>query len=211
MTVHDAVPCGVPAGFSDPVLDSQRVFRALLAAMSYPGRILRLTPPAQVPEGLCEASWSVLLTLADPAVSLWTDLPEGSTARESIRVLCGSPTVERPGEAELVLLTRPREVGIPCDFRLGTEKRPELGATLVIQTAALSVGEGFALSGPGVCRETFLKVTHGLLDTHFVIPHLVIPSRVHIKGHPLYVPTTAHKVGIQKYPPRHPGETSTHA
>jgi alpha-D-ribose 1-methylphosphonate 5-triphosphate synthase subunit PhnH len=159
MTVHDAVPCGVPAGFSDPVLDSQRVFRALLAAMSYPGRILRLTPPAQVPEGLCEASWSVLLTLADPAVSLWTDLPEGSTARESIRVLCGSPTVERPGEAELVLLTRPREVGIPCDFRLGTEKRPELGATLVIQTAALSVGEGFALSGPGVCRETFLKVT----------------------------------------------------
>ena len=50
-----------------------------------------------------------------------------------------------------------------------------------------------------------------LLDTHFVIPHLVIPSRVHIKGHPLYVPTTAHKVGIQKYPPRHPGETSTHA
>ncbi|SHE94981.1 alpha-D-ribose 1-methylphosphonate 5-triphosphate synthase subunit PhnH [Desulfacinum infernum DSM 9756] len=159
MGFHHAVPCGAPSGFSDPVLDSQRVFRALLAAMSYPGRILRLTPPAHVPEGLCEASWSVLLTLADHAVSLWTDLPEGAPARESIRAHCGSPATERPVDADLALITRPMEAGAAYDFRLGTEKRPELGATLVIQTDTLSAGEGFALSGPGIRKEAFLKVT----------------------------------------------------
>ncbi|SMC23633.1 alpha-D-ribose 1-methylphosphonate 5-triphosphate synthase subunit PhnH [Desulfacinum hydrothermale DSM 13146] len=159
MVFHQAVAFGPPMGFGDPVLDSQRVFRVLLTVMSYPGRILKVTPLPQVPDGLCEASWSVLLTLADDAVSLWTDLPERSAARESIHGLCGSPVAERPGKADLVLLTRPTELEPPYDFRLGTERRPELGATIVIQAATLSVGEGFALSGPGICDESFLKVT----------------------------------------------------
>ncbi|MEJ5375401.1 MAG: phosphonate C-P lyase system protein PhnH [bacterium] len=155
---HRVIPVAMPLGFTDPVLESQKTFRALLMATSYPGRIVKVVPPTQCPQGLCEASWCVLLTLADHAVRLWTDLPKGSAVLASIKTFCGSTMVERPRDAELVMFTKPAEALSVYDFNLGTEDRPEQGATLLLQVDSLTEGDGFRLSGPGIYDKAFLKV-----------------------------------------------------
>jgi alpha-D-ribose 1-methylphosphonate 5-triphosphate synthase subunit PhnH len=72
---------GVGVGFVDPVLDSHRVFRAALDAISHPGRVLTLSAPEMPPAPLGSASAGVCLALLD------FETP-GSTAR---------PPPRRPG------------------------------------------------------------------------------------------------------------------
>ncbi len=155
---HRVMPVAMPLGFTDPVLESQRTFRALLSAFSYPGRIVQLMPPRNLPHGLSEASWCVLLTLADHAVRLWTDLPKGSDALASIETFCGSMMVKEPKDAQLVLFTKPARAPSVYDFNLGTEDQPEEGATLLLQVDTLTEGDGFRLLGPGIYDKAFLKV-----------------------------------------------------
>jgi len=52
-------------GFADPVLDAQACFRAILEAMSRPGRIQRIAAHITPPAPLCTAAGAALLSLAD--------------------------------------------------------------------------------------------------------------------------------------------------
>src|SRR3546814_18697075 len=52
-------------GFVDPVLDSQSVFRTLLEAMSYPGRVVGTGAGLSVPAPVSPAAAAACLTLAD--------------------------------------------------------------------------------------------------------------------------------------------------
>ena len=60
------------AGFADPVHDAQRSFRAVLDAMSRPGRIAQITG-VTAPGPLGAAAGAVLLTLVDHETRLWLD------------------------------------------------------------------------------------------------------------------------------------------
>lgn len=143
------------AGFPDPVLDAQATFRAVLEAMSRPGRIQRagtgLTPPAP----LNQAAAAVLLTLADADTTLWLDA--GANADAWLRFHCGAPVVADAAVADFVLAS-----GTPpalAKLAQGTEEEPQRGATLVLQVEALEEGAGWRLSGPGIEREHRLRVT----------------------------------------------------
>lgn len=142
-------------GFTDPVLDAQSCFRAVLEAMSRPGRIQRagtgLTPPAP----LNQAAAAVLLTLADADTKLWLDA--GAGAEAWLRFHCGAPIVADTAKADIALAA-----GAPpalAALAQGTEEEPQRGATLVLQVAALEEGTGWRLSGPGIEHEHRLRVT----------------------------------------------------
>lgn len=143
------------AGFADPVLDAQATFRAVLEAMSRPGRIQRagtaLTPPAP----LNQAAAAVLLTLADADTTLWLDAGPGAEAW--LRFHCGAAVVADAAVADFALAS-----GTPpvlAALAQGTEEEPQRGATLVLQVEALVEGEGWRLSGPGIEHEHRLRVT----------------------------------------------------
>ncbi|MBP0465985.1 phosphonate C-P lyase system protein PhnH [Roseomonas sp. PWR1] len=141
-------------GFADPVLDAQAAFRAVLDAMSRPGRLQNagrgLTPPAP----LAPAAAAVLLSLADAATPLWHDA--GAEADGWLRFHAGAPVASAPQDAAFLLAT-----GAPPAIAMldaGIEEEPERGATLLIQVEALEEGNGLRLTGPGIEHEHRLLV-----------------------------------------------------
>ncbi len=143
----------ISAGFADPAQDSQRSFRAVLEAISRPGRIFALPPLAEPPAPLRGALASVLLTLADADTPVWLD---AAAPLDWLRFHCGCPVVAQPGAARFVVATgaMPALAGLAR----GTEEEPHLAATLLLQVASLRAGEGWRLTGPGIEREHRLAV-----------------------------------------------------
>jgi len=142
------------AAFADPVLDAQRCFRAVLEAMSRPGRVLAAGAGLAPPAPLCPAAGAVLLTLADPDTPLWLDA--GAAAEGWVRFHCGAPIVAAPGAAAFALAC----AGAPPPLHAldpGTDEDPHRSATLILQVAALEPGAGWRLAGPGIEREHRLR------------------------------------------------------
>jgi alpha-D-ribose 1-methylphosphonate 5-triphosphate synthase subunit PhnH len=140
-------------GFADPVIDAQRAFRAILDAMSHPGRIVAagsgLTPPAP----LCAAAGASVLALVDQDVRLHVD-QDALAAADWLRfhtgaALCG------PAEGDFVLaLSMPDLAGLAA----GSDDAPELGATVILQVARLGAGRRFLISGPGLAAEAEFSI-----------------------------------------------------
>lgn len=146
-------------GFADPVLDAQAAFRAVLDAMSRPGRVQHAGAGLRPPATLMPAAAAALLALADAATPLWHDA--GGEADAWLRFHAGAPAAAKPCDAVFVLAS-----GAPPALAMldaGTEEEPERGTTLLIQVGSLSEGEGLRLTGPGIEREHRLAVK-GLPD-----------------------------------------------
>ncbi len=144
----------ITPGFGDPVLDAQASFRAILEAMSRPGRIQRMGARIAPPAPLCSAAGAVLLSLADADTPLWLDA--GDTVAEWLRFHCGAPITPDLGAARFALASG---VAPPLDaLDIGTDEDPQLGATLILQVAGLVAGEGWRLTGPGIQHEHRLRV-----------------------------------------------------
>lgn len=144
----------ITPAFADPVRDSQACFRAVLEAISRPGRVQRLLPGLTPPPGLAPATAAVLLTLADAETPLHHDT--GEAAEAWLRFHCGSPTAP-PAEAAFVVATGTPPALAALDA--GTDEEPEHGATLIIQVESLAEGQGWSLSGPGIETRHRLTVT----------------------------------------------------
>ena len=141
-------------GFADPVLDAQASFRAILEAMSRPGRIQRIEARIAPPAPLCAAAGAALLSLADADTPLWLDA--GDAVAEWLRFHCGAPITADIGAARFALAcaTAPKLATLD----IGTDEDPQLGATLILQVSGLVAGEGWRLTGPGIQHENRLRV-----------------------------------------------------
>jgi len=133
-------------GFADPVLDAQSCFRAVLDAMSRPGRIVTVGHGLRTPAPLMQASAAVMLTLADADTPLWHDA--GTEATAWLAFHCGAATAPAPRSATIALVSG----AMPslASFEAGTEDEPQRGATVIVQVSALADSGGWALSGPGI-------------------------------------------------------------
>ncbi len=156
MEVQGTVRARTATGFTSP-MESQRAFRAVLEAMSRPGRIVAAGETLHPPEGLHPAFGAVCLTLLDFETPVWTDLDSTSAAAQWLRFHCGSPPAAAE-EASFVLITRPRAL-CPIDrFHPGDEERPERAATVVVQVDGMENDRGRILTGPGIPFEARLHV-----------------------------------------------------
>lgn len=129
-------------GFTDPVLDAQAAFRAVLEAMSRPGTVQDIVTPPELPPGLSPAAAAVLLTLVDATTPL--RLSAGAEAAAWLRFHCGCPLVSE--SAAFVL----DPAAALLDLDAGTDEEPERGATLILEVADLAEGSGWRLVGPGI-------------------------------------------------------------
>jgi alpha-D-ribose 1-methylphosphonate 5-triphosphate synthase subunit PhnH len=148
----------IPPGFADPVLDSQRVFRTVLDVMAHPGRVATLSgldPPAP----LGEAAAAVCLALLDFETPLWLD-PSAATGDVVawLRLHCGVPLVDDGAAARFVLVADAGTMPPLEAFDAGSDERPDLSATLVLQVGGLLGGTGPRLKGPGIDGESRLEV-----------------------------------------------------
>jgi len=141
-------------GFADPVLDAQASFRAILEAMSRPGRIQRIDARIPPPAPLCSAAGAAPLSLADADTPLWLDA--GDAVAEWLRFHCGALITSEISAARFVLACGAAPSLDALD--IGTDEDPQLGATLILQVAGLVAGDGWRLTGPGIQHEHRLGV-----------------------------------------------------
>ena len=144
MTSADRRGVDLP-GFAQPVADAQSCFRAVLDAMSHPGRIVAAGEGVRAPPPLAPATAAVLLTLADAETPVWLDA-EAAPATDWLRFHCGSTLAEAEVAPFAVCLRLP-----PLTlFDWGSHDGPETSATVILQLAGFEAGPRLRLSGPGL-------------------------------------------------------------
>jgi alpha-D-ribose 1-methylphosphonate 5-triphosphate synthase subunit PhnH len=139
----------MPRGFADATHDAQAVFRAVLEALSRPGRLQTLdaSDGLQAPAPLSRGLTALLLTLLDGETSLHLDGPLASDAAWMYaRFHTGVQPAGR--EAADFVVTRAADARFER-LRLGTDEAPQHGATLIIDSTTLA-GQSLVLSGPGI-------------------------------------------------------------
>ena len=147
------------AGLADPVLDSQRIFRAVLEAMAHPGRVVAVEGPTETPRPLHRAAAAVCLALVDLETPLWLD-PAARTPEvlEGLRFHCGCPIVEEVRGARFALVVDARSMPPLEAYDGGSDEYPDRSATLIVQVGALTADAGKRLTGPGIAGEARLAV-----------------------------------------------------
>lgn len=151
-------------GLPDPVLDSQRIFRAALDAFSHPGRSVVVPLELECPAPLEPASAAFFLAMADFETPIW--LQEYSApAAEYLRFHCGAPIAEDPAKARFALATNPATMPGLDRYDPGHPEYPDRSATLLVQVQRGRRGRPITLRGPGVKGTSVLELDG--LDTDF--------------------------------------------
>ena len=177
------------AGFADPPIEAQSVFRLVLDAMAHPGRIKSLADDApRAPAPLDDAAFAIALTLFDFETPVWLDARlKRPDVAESLRFHCGCPIIERAEGAQFVLIGDTARMPSLLAFDHGTPEYPDRAATLIVQTEGLADDAGWTLTGPGIESEARLLVS-GLpndLSEQLEANRLGFPNGVESDLHPM--------------------------
>ncbi len=145
-------------GLTSEVFDSQEVFRALLIAMANPGTIIRPDIELNTPGAIHKAAGAILLTLLDFETPFWFDLDKDAEDIKWIRFHTGAPYTFSPKNALFALITDQETQNKPAKFNPGTIEDPHESTTLIIQTRGIDTKGGMRLTGPGIERESFVRL-----------------------------------------------------
>jgi alpha-D-ribose 1-methylphosphonate 5-triphosphate synthase subunit PhnH len=146
-------------GFPDPVIDAQRVFRAVMDALARPGTVRDLAVDLAPPAPLTPELAAVALALADHEAPLWLDpaLAAVPAVAAYLRFHTGAPIVADPAGAAFALVAEPAWLSSFEPFAIGTPDYPDRSTTLVLACDRLASEEGFTLEGPGIERQAALS------------------------------------------------------
>lgn len=139
-------------GFADPVNDAQRVFRAVLEALSRPAVAQRVDAAVQPPAPLGALAGAVVLALCDEHTPLWldADLRRATDVATWLRFHTGATIVDDPADAMFCVASSPSTVPELHSLRQGTDEEPHLSATVIIDAAGAAASGAFIATGPGV-------------------------------------------------------------
>lgn len=150
------------AGFSDPVVEAQDVFRTVLEVLSRPGRIATLDPLEHVPDTLMPATAAIALTLFDSFTPVYLD-PDLRTAdaQTYLKFQTGCPLTEDPGKAAFAIVSVEQMDKTFKAFSIGQPEYPDRSTTLIVQAPDIQADEGVRLSGPGI-KDSCLMAVGGM-------------------------------------------------
>lgn len=154
----NAVPARMPAGFVDPVIDGQAVFRSLMDAMARPGVIRAAGAALDAPAPLMTASAAILLALCDFETKLHVS-PAMAEAAPYLRFHTGAPLVGEPGQGAFALVDARREPLALAAFAQGDPAYPDRSTTVIAQVESLAAGESLSIAGPGIAGVGTLRVS----------------------------------------------------
>ncbi|MBD8652309.1 phosphonate C-P lyase system protein PhnH [Rhizobium sp. CFBP 13726] len=161
MAVHAQALAG---GFTDPVFQSQTVFKTLMDGMARPGTIYDTVLQAGQPEPLGNAAGAIALTLCDHDTPVWLSAGLAKSAMpEWIGFHTGAPITREKAQSSFAFIeagTAPSSLGL---FAAGTQEYPDRSTTLIIEVSALGGGEELSLTGPGILGTRTVAVS-GLPD-----------------------------------------------
>ncbi len=132
-------------GFTDPVLQSQAAFRAVLEALSRPGRRQSLGADLHPPARLSQAAAAVLLTLVDGDTVLHL-ADDTQDAAPWLQFHAGTQLGSLE-HADFVLARTLPDLGLLAQ---GTDDAPELSATVILEVSGFDEGSRYVLAGPGL-------------------------------------------------------------
>jgi len=138
------------AGFADPVRDAQRVFRAVMDALSRPGRIAAIDCALSPPPPIGATVGGVALALCDPDTPVWIDRTCGEAVAGWLRFMTGAPLTETPEDAAFALIAEGGPALRLDLFAQGAQDHPDRSTTLIVQVPSLAGGPPLRLSGPGI-------------------------------------------------------------
>lgn len=144
------------SGFTDPVRDAQRTFRAALAAMSRP--TLPQSVPAVVdgdvrtPAPLSAVVGALLLAMCDDYTPVWLDAPlrESNEVCDWLRFHTAAQIVDDPAEGMFVVASGPATAPALHALAQGSDEAPHQSATLIIDTMLAEQAKPVTATGPGV-------------------------------------------------------------
>lgn len=151
----------VSAGFADPVHDAQTAFRAVLDALSRPGRPVAVGQP--VPGlALGAAMAHALLALTDGDTAVWWQ-PADPAAASWLRFHTGARQAALPADAAFAVLASAADLPLLAAFAAGSAEAPERSATLLLEVASLDAGPPVEWRGPGIQEAQTVRLA-GLPD-----------------------------------------------
>lgn len=189
------------AGFSNEAFGSQTVFRAVLQALSHPGRCIALEHDAQTPAVGHAASAAVLLALLDSDCTLWlSPRLAASDAGVWLRFHTGCTLVNDPAHARFVWVAQGDALPALQTLAQGSDTYPDQSATCVVDVAQATVtpvgaAGAWRLTGPGIQGVTALAV-EGLPEdfaAQWVANHAAFP-----RGVDVLLGTAEHIVGLPR-------------
>lgn len=168
-----AVLAEMTPGFCDPTHGAQQTFRAVLDAMSHPGRVFPLSltstrgiaPPAsmETDKPMSVGTAAVLLTLLDAETPVYLAGALSSSASAAyVRFHTGAQVVSQP-DASMFVVARAAELNgaLLSNLDFGSDEVPQSGATLIVEVEALGppAAMRLVLRGPGIETTQTLSVT----------------------------------------------------
>jgi alpha-D-ribose 1-methylphosphonate 5-triphosphate synthase subunit PhnH len=146
----------ISAAFTDPVLQAQSTFRAILDALARPGTVQPLGEAVDAPLPLSAGAAAVALTLCDHDTPVWLDggLRGNDDVAQWLRFHCGCPLVENPRDAAFALVDDVDNLPPFEAFNLGTAEYPDRSTTIVLQVESFTSGTELTLQGPGISGRT---------------------------------------------------------
>lgn len=153
------------AGFDEPSLGSQRVFRVALDALARPGRIQVMPQVCALPRQGHGAAAALLLGLLDADTSVWlSPLLAASETAAWLRFHTGCQLVNDVASAQFLWVGQGEALPALAQMRQGTDAYPDQSATCVIEVSALQdQAHAWQLKGPGIADVQRLQV-NGLPD-----------------------------------------------
>ncbi len=149
-------------GFSDSVLNAQNVFRALMDAMTNPGRVVEVSDLTTPPTPLTPLSASIAATLFDHDATVWCDRAiSGSAAAVGwLKFHTGLELTGDTAEADFALISDVNAMPSLESFCRGTAEYPDRSTTLILQIDGFDGADVLTLEGPGIKETQSFSPSH---------------------------------------------------